>query len=231
MTKRNEENNCWLLMKKYILQKAKVHWQAYMEELGVTDVDGDAFSRMVSSYGERHRSYHTLTHIVSMLDEFEGLRYLVSNPVEVLGAIWWHDVMYDTEPRLPLIASNEERSAVRAKEDCKILGVSSEVIEAIKVKILASVHASSDKVYDVDTQVFLDLDLAILGSKNGYGPYKKGIRFEYAWVEESLYNKKRCEILERFLAQERLYRTEHLHNKYERQARLNLAEEIVELSV
>lgn len=220
-----------LLEKKQTLQKARVHWQAYMKALGVKDVDEEVFSRIVSSYSEQHRSYHTLTHIVSMLDGFEEVRHLVANPTEVLGAIWWHDVIYDTEPKFPLIASNEERSAARAEEDCGILGVPTHIVDAIKVKILASAHSSSGEVYDIDTQVFLDLDLAVLGSKDRYVPYKVGVRFEYSWVERSLYNQKRLEILQRFLREERLYLTEHFHTTYDKQARINLANEIVELSV
>ena len=67
-------------------------------------VDG-WFHRLVQAYGEPHRHYHTLTHIVKMLNALREFGKDLQHHEEVELAIWFHDAVYD-----PQRTDNEEAS-------------------------------------------------------------------------------------------------------------------------
>jgi len=74
-----------------------------------------------------------------------------------------------------------------------------------------------------DAPLLVDIDLSILGQAEArFQEYEAQIRREYEWVPEPAFALKRAEILERFLARERIYSTEPFFSKYEKQARANL---------
>ena len=84
---------------------------------------------------------------------------------------------------------------------------------------------------DDDGKLFLDLDLGILGAKpEVYKKYSQAIRKEYSFVPEDFYREKRREILRRFLHREFIYYTDEMRKLYEQPARVNIANEIKELS-
>jgi predicted metal-dependent HD superfamily phosphohydrolase len=84
-----------------------------------------------------------------------------------------------------------------------------------------------DACEDVDAQVLLDADLAVLGATEpAYRTYADQIRQEYAWVPEPEYRIGRRRVLERFLARPRIF---HLLALLEERARRNIAEEIAGL--
>jgi len=65
--------------------------------------------------------------------------------------------------------------------------------------------------------------LSILGQPDArFREYEAQIRREYEWVAGASFVARRAEILERFLARERIYTTDPFFSKYERQARTNL---------
>jgi predicted metal-dependent HD superfamily phosphohydrolase len=79
--------------------------------------------------------------------------------------------------------------------------------------------------------VLLDADLAILAATEAeYSRYAQAIRHEYAWLPENEYRAGRRGLLERFLALDRIYRTEKMFQAGEEQARRNMRKEIEGLS-
>jgi predicted metal-dependent HD superfamily phosphohydrolase len=78
---------------------------------------------------------------------------------------------------------------------------------------------------DRDGALFLDADLAILGSEEGYEAYAEGIAFEYGWVPAETYAAGRAEVLERFLRRDRIYLTDAIHALLDARARVNIARE------
>ncbi|MGI8818216.1 MAG: N-methyl-D-aspartate receptor NMDAR2C subunit, partial [Gemmatimonadales bacterium] len=56
-----------------------------------------------------------------------------------------------------------------------------------------------------------------------FAEFEQRIRQEYAWVPEPVYRSARIEILEGFLARRSIYQTEFFRDRYEAQARANLA--------
>ena len=78
---------------------------------------------------------------------------------------------------------------------------------------------------DTDLAYLLDIDLAILASDPmRFAEYERQIQQEYAWVEPSLYVKKRQQVLRHFLETQPLYQTPFFQKRYERQAKQNLAQ-------
>ena len=99
--------------------------------------------------------------------------------------------------------------------------------EGVSLILKTKTHDAGD---DPDAKVLLDADLAILGAnENAYRYYAQQIRQEYDWVPDTTFAARRAEILERFLARERIYSTENFFAKYETQARANLRESLRKL--
>jgi len=131
-----------------------------------------------------------------------------------------HDVIYDSRA-----SDNEERSAEYAQGLCRELSIS----EGRLVASLIMKTKTHDAAADVDAQVLIDADLAILGtSESAYRTYAEQIRQEYAWVPEPDYRIGRRRILERFLTMPKIY---HHLSHLEDSARRNIAAEIARLSV
>jgi predicted metal-dependent HD superfamily phosphohydrolase len=75
-----------------------------------------------------------------------------------------------------------------------------------------------------DEEALIDVDLWILGAPQArFDDYEKQVREEYRWVPGLIYRRKRREILESFVARPTIYSTERFIQRYEAQARANLA--------
>jgi predicted metal-dependent HD superfamily phosphohydrolase len=82
-----------------------------------------------------------------------------------------------------------------------------------------------------DEAVLVDTDLAILGASSArFEEYDQHIRLEYQYVPPPVYRQKRRQVLERFLARERIYTTPSYFEAFEQQARANLVRAIPRLS-
>lgn len=85
---------------------------------------------------------------------------------------------------------------------------------------------------DFDGRLFLDLDLSILGAGAGvYKKYSAAIRCEYAHVPDVLYFRGRKRVLENFRRREFIYFTAEMRGRFEAAARVNIENEIKELSL
>ena len=165
-------------------------------------------------YSETHRHYHTLTHVGHMLE------LLPDADEAVLAAVWFHDAIYDG-------VQNEERSAVLAREALTELGFDESSIVRTEELILATKSHSPSTT----AQEFLDADLAILGSDPGrYRGYVAQVRKEYAHVPEPQFRAARHQILQSFLDRPRIYLTDAFYERFERQARENMQQEVAGLS-
>lgn len=178
-----------------------------------------------AAYAEPARHYHNLGHIRALLAWAAEYRAQLQDYTAVRFAIWFHDVVYDTQR-----SDNEERSAVLAVQTLQRLNISAPVIELVEAMILATkVHQLGD--LNDDAAWFLDFDLAILGSApEFYQAYRQAIRQEYRWVPGLLFRRKRRQVLESFLRRERLFFTAEMRERLEAQARRNLQEEIRQLN-
>jgi len=192
-----------------------------------TCAKGDAlvvYQELVSLYSEPHRHYHNLHHISDCLAEFYPARGLAREPFGVELAIWFHDAIYDTHT-----ADNEERSAELAKKRLSEAGGDAQLCASVFALIMAT--KSHDPSLHPDAPLLVDLDLSILGKPGErFWEYETQIRKEYDWVPESVFNTKRANILERFLARSRIYSTKPFFDRYEKQARANIQASVQKLN-
>jgi predicted metal-dependent HD superfamily phosphohydrolase len=158
-----------------------------------------------------------------MTDRAENYRDKLTDPDTVLFSIFYHDIVYNTKRQ-----DNEQKSADTARDRLTKLGVPPDKISACQNQIIATKdHKSSD---NTDTDYLLDFDLAILGdTPEKYKSYSKNIRKEYSLYPEFLYKRGRKKVLEKLLNADRIFKTSHFHESFEKQARVNIKSELQDL--
>ena len=93
-----------------------------------------------------------------------------------------------------------------------------------------AVPAFADAAAAQDCALFLDMDLAILGSAPaGFDAYEQAVRREYDWVSEPQWIAGRRAVLAGFLARPAIYATAAFRATHEAAARRNLAEAMARL--
>ncbi len=146
-------------------------WRNLAQILALPPVlSADILTELQAGYGDPARHYHTDRHIVSMLKQAADLDLKDRHAARL--AIFFHDLVYD-----PLRNDNERRSAEVLKERLSgytaadRLNLASAIIEATAGHQLTGDH---------DTDLVLDLDMAILGQPwPVYETYAKGVMAEY----------------------------------------------------
>jgi predicted metal-dependent HD superfamily phosphohydrolase len=198
-------------------------WLVLWAATGAATPSAQWHDTLTAAYAEPHRYYHNQTHIAECLAELDQVRHLTLQPVAVELAVWFHDAVYD-----PKRADNEERSAALAVRCFADAGMSDGLAETVSKLVMAT--KSHELFGDSDMALTVDIDLCILGQpEQRFFEYERQIREEYSWVPQNLFASKRAEILQRFLARERIFATDWFRNKYERSARRNLEASIAKL--
>jgi predicted metal-dependent HD superfamily phosphohydrolase len=206
-------------------------WPKLLARYGVGESAADRpLRQLIDAYSTPNRFYHTIEHLAEMfplIDRLpQDLTQEVKYPSIVELAVWFHDVVYDSQA-----SDNEEESAAWARELLTPLGLPSSVLDRLGQLIHATAHFTPAEAPDSDTAALLDADLAILGAApERYLRYSNDIRREYLWVPEAEYRSGRIAVLRRFLARSRIYHHEITFNEREEQARRNLLGEIRLLS-
>jgi len=171
------------------------------------------------SAGSRH--YHNLEHLAYMFRWLATVKSEVKNLDAMLFAIYYHDSIYNTTR-----SDNEHQSALYFKK--MISKTSFEAITEVMDLIAATKeHMQSD---DTDTNILLDLDLAVLGEKpENYLIYAKAIRKEYYIYPDFMYRKGRKKVLMNMLNLEAIYKTDFFKTLLETTAIENLKAELKNL--
>lgn len=199
-------------------------WTSLLARSGL--VDDGLLTHLLGRYGEPHRRYHDVAHVAAVVGQVEELATQVAldRPEAVLFAAWFHDAVYD--PRAPL---NERRSADLAVESLAARGADEDLTARVERLVLATATHVPDAEGDVEAEVLLDADLAILASPPAdYDRYAAAIREEYAFVPDAAFRAGRRRVLETLLAQP-LFRTEPMR-ALEAAARDNVIRELRTLS-
>jgi predicted metal-dependent HD superfamily phosphohydrolase len=171
-------------------------------------------------YSHKHLHYHTLQHLTDMFLELVKVKIYIQNWDAILFALFYHDCHYNTSD-----TENEEKSAKIALQRLSEANVPEHIISLVTETILATKHHR--KNFNQDINYFVDADLSILGqAKEQYLTYKDSIRKEFDQYSDAEFNFGRKMILENFLNQEKIYKTEHFNHFYEDQARENINFEI-----
>ncbi|MEI8700611.1 MAG: hypothetical protein EOR99_25010 [Mesorhizobium sp.] len=173
-------------------------------------------------YRAEGRHYHSLAHIVAMLALAGHYRASLHDPEAVEAAIWFHDAIYDSRAK-----DNEAKSAALAEK--KLSGrTDAQRLGRITAMIIATATHElprfSDENAARDAALFLDMDLAILGATpDAFDAYEQAVRREYGWVEEPMWRAGRSAVLKSFLARPHIFHTEEFRQRFEAQARQNMA--------
>ncbi len=198
--------------------KATSYWTPLAGRLGLSDA---LLAELITAYGEPQRRYHTLDHVVEMLDCHATSQHLADSPDTIDLAIWFHDCIYDSTLEY---GENERLSAERLGAvydgDCSA---------AAQAMIRHSAgHAASD---DPDVQLFCDLDLYRLGVPfEIFDQHGRDVRAEFAWVEEEVWTTKRNAFFQGLLDRPVIYQTVYWRDRLEKQARENMSRIIQSLS-
>ena len=194
-------------------------WEKLWRAIGATGNPSPWYEQLSRAYGEAHRSYHNQQHIAECLMEFDAARHLAEGPDTVELALWFHDAIYDSRR-----SDNEERSAALAKRCLETAGLP-QLSATVSNLVIATKH--DGETGTPDTALVVDIDLSILGKpESRFEEYERQVREEYDWVPLPVFNSKRAELLDRFLARKQIYRTKFFAERYEQSARRNLARSI-----
>ena len=205
-------------------KKTTVLKETFIELLtNYTDNDrltNELWTEIEKNYSSKKRHYHTLQHLDSLLDQLTDVKGEIQNWNTILFTLYYHDIVYNA-----LKSDNEEKSAELAEKRTKQLLVSYDTIELCKRQILATkTHVKSA---DSDTNFFTDADLSVLGQPwETYLQYSKNVRKEYSIYPDFVYNPGRKKILNHFLSMDKIFKTDFFYNKFEREARQNLTNEL-----
>lgn len=198
-------------------------WQRAWALVRLAEPPRPCFESLCRAYSEPQRHYHTLQHLAECLAQADGIERLADRPGEVLIALWFHDAIYDPRAR-----GNELRSADWARDVVMQAG-SAEAAARVHTLVMATEHHAVP--HTRDAQVVVDVDLSILGAPTArFDEYERQVRQEYRHVPESIFRRKRCEVLQGFLDRPRIFNTDTFHQCLEAQARDNLRRSVGMLS-
>ncbi|MCI4062990.1 metal-dependent phosphohydrolase [Micromonospora sp. R77] len=204
-------------------------WRDAARAAGATDpgaVDR-AGERLLAGWREPHRHYHTLDHLLAVLDVVDAYAGLARRPALVRLAAWAHDAVYD--PRAAGDA-NERASADLAAGLLAAAGTPADAVtEVRRLVLLTAGHTVT--AGDPDGALLCDADLAILAAPPArYDRYAAAVRREYAHVPEPDFRAGRARVLTALLALPARYRLPPLHARWEAAARANLTRELAALT-
>lgn len=193
----------------------KVSWQRAWQGLQLQPAEG-LMEQLLVAYSEPQRHYHTLQHLGECLMHFDAVQHLAQKPAEMELALWFHDAVYEVKAQ-----DNELRSAQWAVNALQHSGAGDALCQRVHALIMATCHSATP--VDADTQLLVDIDLAILGaSPERFAEYDEQVRAEYSWVPKLIYGFKRKQVLQSFLQRPQIYSTAHFQQSLEIQARSNL---------
>lgn len=174
-------------------------------------------------YSNSKRYYHNLSHVEYMVKKAELFKHQIEDYNTLLFSIFYHDIIYKATRK-----DNELKSAQLAEKRMTEIGVPVEKIKKCFHQIVATQH--HEPTDNNDTRYLLDIDMAILGEDGAtYKSYTQKVRKEYGIYPDLLYKPGRKKVLQNFLKQEQIFQTNAFYDRFEKQARVNIKNEIAEL--
>lgn len=192
-----------------------------------TIIDLETRSNLINLYNERHRCYHTTTHIydcLALLEEYSQNEKLCEKKYMCLEtAIWFHDAVYN-----PKSNKNEENSAdlcVNWLKNKYNVDKTDDVCVIIYSMIMSTKnHIPKTKL----EEILCDIDMSIFGySENEYERYLIEIEEEYQYIPTVTFNQNRKKFIENLLYAKPIFKTSYFSNKFETQAITNIKNELI----
>lgn len=179
------------------------------------------WQEVAEAYADPRRHYHNEAHLISFDWHLRSCRDALSDFGTAFLAMIYHDVVYFT-----VDGTDEEKSAAFADRHLRLLGYPAAKMDRCHELIMATKsHAGST---DDDISLFVDADMAILGSEAAiYRQYADNIRMEYG--DTPAFDNGRKRVLQYFLDMDRIFKTDVFFDRFEAQARRNIAAELQSL--
>lgn len=196
-------------------------WQTLVNPLCQDIASTDKlFAQIRHCYEEPHRAYHGLQHLSHIFQDLDNVHCSEA----MAFSVWYHDIIYK-----PGSSKNEKRSAAMAKKSLTCISASTALIEQC-VNMIEATYTHKNPTNNIDTQLFLDADMAILGTDPiSYQAYLKKIAFEFKRIPPLLLKSGRKRFIKKTLAEPAIYKSNYFFEKYEQQARINLNLELTDL--
>ena len=176
---------------------------------------------LVARWAEPHRVYHSLHHLVAVLERLDRLADAGEHvPRSARLAAWFHDAVHDGASPADEEASAE--LAGRLLTPAVGTAVAQEVARLVR---LTATHAPAPD--DAAGRALCDADLGVLGGQPAeYAEYVEQVRAEYRHVPDRDFRPGRAAVLRRILDRPRIYGTAAGAWRWEAAARRNLTAEI-----
>jgi len=175
------------------------------------------YQRLLAGYHEPQRHYHTLDHVKHCLAMFEDCKALVHDPDSLEMAIWFHDVILESGRR-----DNEALSAELYLELSESVQLD-EKRQLVKRLIMATLH-NGDSLDDADSNYMVDIDLSSFGlCWDGFLRDSQNIRAENPHLPDQDYYLNQTGFQQNLLARPRFFLSDFFFERFEKQARDNLA--------
>jgi len=151
-------------------------------------------------FNERHRKYHTFSHLAQLLTLYNHFESNINNRSSFVLAIIFHDIIYN-----PTSSSNEEDSVqlfktfVSELNDSRLESIENQVSEMINCTKSHQISDSSlGSPLESDLKYFLAFDMSILSADRSlYTCYSQSIREEYSHIPKEEYCLKRSQFLKK----------------------------------
>jgi len=190
---------------------------------GSSSLPDKCWIEIQTAYSKPNRHYHNLVHLDYLITNLSDIQNSLDDWQTIVLSVAYHDIVYNT-----LKQDNEKRSANIAVTRLSLLNVPQWQKDKCYSQIMAT--KTHHFVEDSDTNYFTDADLAVLGADSEtYRLYTEQIRKEYHFYPDLVYNPGRKKVLKHFLAMPAIYKTPWFSNKFEKQARINLQNELMQL--
>lgn len=193
-------------------------WSQTLEKALTKNLE-QCFLIITEHYTNSNRHYHNLKHIENLITQIGPLSISEDHKLILINVAVFHDVIYKAGRK-----DNEHKSAEFAGYWLPKLNLGAFETQLICDIIRATnTHQSSDFL----TQLFLDIDLSILGvNEEDYYEYTVHIQKEHFQIPKCLYSIGRKRFLKKMLAREVIFATPVYYDHFENKARKNLENEL-----
>ncbi|VDO21268.1 CG3579-PA, putative [Brugia malayi] len=185
------------------------------------------WKHLLNIYSER--SFYNLKHLNDMFLLFDEYKHKLQEQMATAFAIFFLHAADD-----PKRSNNAERSVEILKQFSAETTIDLEYSATLILKSekhCTDAHLIANSYGEDDVHFLLDFDLAFLGvDEIEYDTHSKNIRKEYNHLNDEEYRQQRLKILKLFMRIPNIYATRELRERFEVQARLNIAKEISDLS-
>lgn len=180
-----------------------------------SDESAAIHARLIASYSEPQRYYHTLVHIEHCLSLFDKISHKLQNAAAVELAIWFHDVVYQ-----PDAIDNEQLSANLFMATTN--GIFDDTFRnTVYQHVMATSHNGSE-IKNADTKYLVDIDLSSFGQPWAEFIFdSNNLRLEMEGLSDKEFYQRKVRFLKKLFSQPRFFKSDYFYNKYETQARQN----------